>query len=298
MTRDILDELEDEAGGLTDGADSGAPAPIASRERTAEGRWAAHQRAERKKKWVWRLIGYVVFILGWEFLSNFVIAQYILPTPQTVLKAVWEIIVSGEFARNFGATLLTIAIGYSIAFVLGTIIAVLMGRYAWWEGYFGGWVTASMNTPGLVFALVCAIIFGLGSEGPLVAVVITTFSFVTVNIAEGIKHVPNELIRMGKAFDVGGSKVQRDILIPFLAPYFFTALRYGFSTAWKIATLTEIIVGTKGIGFMMRREFQNFNLAGYLAWVLLFFAFALFLERFVLQRQIDRFFRWRPEVSR
>jgi NitT/TauT family transport system permease protein len=295
MAPDILDELEEEAGGLT--ADSGSddgPAPITTRERSAEGRWAAHQRAARRQKWLWRLFGYVGFIAFWEILSNFFVAQYILPTPQTVLKAIWEIIVTGEFVRNFGATLLTIAIGYSIAFVLGTLVAVLMGRYRWWEGYFGNWVTASMYTPGLV----CAIIFGLGSEGPLVAVVITTFSFVTVNIAEGIRHVPNELIRMGKAFDVGGSKVQKDILIPFLAPYFFTALRYGFSTAWKIATLTEVIVGTKGIGFMMRREFQNFNLAGYLAWVFLFFAFALFLERFVLQRQIDRFFRWRPEVSK
>ena len=298
MARDNLDELEEEAGGLTDDFDPNAPAPITSRERSAEGRWAAQQRAARKQKWLWRLIGYAVFILIWEFTSNFLIAQYILPTPQTVIKTAWQIILSGDFVKNFGATLITIAVGFSIAFVFGTIAAILMGRYRWFEGYFSGWVTASMNTPGLVFALVSAIIFGLGSEGPLVAVVITTFSFVTVNIAEGVRHVPNELIRMGRAFDVSGSKVQRDILVPYLAPYFFTALRYGFSTAWKIATLTEIIVGTKGIGFMMRLEFQNFNLAGYLAWVFLFFAFALFLERFVLQRQIDRFFRWRPEAAK
>jgi hypothetical protein len=47
----------------------------------------------------------------------------------------------------------------------------------------------------------------------------------------------------------------------------------------------------------MRREFQLFSMSGLLAWILLFFAFALFLERVVLQRQIDRFFRWRPEVT-
>lgn len=298
MTRDTLDDLEEEAGGLTEGADQDVPAPVTSRVRAAEGRYAAQQRALRRRKWMWRLLGYAVFIALWEFASNFLVAKYILPPPETVLKAIWQIIVSGEFLTNFGATILTIAIGYSIAFVLGTVVAILMGRYEWWDGYFGNWVTATMNTPGLVFALVAAIIFGLGSEGPLIATVVTTFSFVTVNIAEGVRHVPNDLIRMGRAFDVPGGKVQRDILIPYLAPYFFTALRYGFSTAWKIATLTEIIVGTKGIGFMMRREFQNFNLAGYLAWVFLFFAFALFLERFVLQRQIDRFFRWRPEAAK
>jgi NitT/TauT family transport system permease protein len=60
----------------------------------------------------------------------------------------------------------------------------------------------------------------------------------------------------------------------------------------------EVIVGTEGIGFMMRSEFQQFNMAGFLAWVLLFFAFALLLERGVLQRQMKRFYRWRPEVAR
>ena len=88
------------------------------------------------------------------------------------------------------------------------------------------------------------------------------------------------------------------MLLPFLAPFFFTAARYGFSVSWKIATLMEVIVGTEGIGFMMRSEFQQFNMAGFLAWVLLFFAFALLLERGVLQRQMKRFYRWRPEVAR
>ena len=298
MTNDTVSDLEEEAGGLVDGADSRHAAPVTSRLRGPEGQWAAKQRTARRKRWMWRLAGYAVFLGLWEFASTFLVADYILPPPQKILAEMWRIFDSGEFFRNFGATLLTIAIGYSIAFLLGTVVAILMGRSAWWDGFFGEWVVASMNTPGLVFALVAAIIFGLGSEGPLIAVVVTTFSFVTVNIVEGVRNVPNDLIRMGRAFEVSGVKVQRHVLIPFLGPYFFTALRYGFSTAWKIATLTEIIVGTKGIGFMMRREFQNFNMAGFLAWVLLFFAFALFLERFVLQRQIDHFFRWRPEVAK
>lgn len=297
-TNDRVTDLEEKAGGLVESASSRHPAPVASRERGPEGEWSTKKRKARRERWMWRVAGYVTFLSIWEFASKFLIADYILPPPQKILSEIWRIFSTGEFFKNFGATLLTIAVGYSIAFLLGTFVAILIGRSAWWDGFFGGWVIASMNTPGLVFALVAAIIFGLGSEGPLIAVVLTTFSFVTVNIAEGVRNVPNDLIRMGKAFEVSGGKVQRHVLIPFLGPYFFTALRYGFSTAWKIATLTEIIVGTKGIGFMMRREFQNFNMAGFLAWVLLFFAFALFLERFVLQRQIDRFFRWRPEVAK
>jgi NitT/TauT family transport system permease protein len=35
----------------------------------------------------------------------------------------------------------------------------------------------------------------------------------------------------------------------------------------------------------------------FFTWVLSFFVFALFLEKGVLQRYEDKFFRWRAEVS-
>jgi NitT/TauT family transport system permease protein len=257
----------------------------------------ARSRTVRRRRWMWRLGGYAFFLGLWELVSALVVADYVLPSPQRIVLTIGDIARSGELLTHFGATLRTIAIGFAIAFVAGTVIAIAMGRSRWWEGFLGDWVTATMSTPGLVFALVAAIIFGLGPEGPIVAVAVTTYSFVAVNIVEGVRAVPNDLVAMSRSFGVSSIRMQRHVLIPFLAPYFFTALRYGFSTAWKIATLTEIVVGTKGIGFVMRREFQSFHMAGLLAWVILFFGFALFLEKVVLQRQINRFFRWRPEVA-
>ncbi len=128
------------------------------------------------------------------------------------------------------------------------------------------------------------------------AIVVTSFPFVTVNVAEGVKALPKDLFDMASAFRVGGGRRLRHVVLPFLAPYLFTALRYGFSIAWKIATLTELFGSSTGIGFMMRREFQLFNMTGMLAWIFFFFAFALLLEKVLLQRGMKRFFRWRQEA--
>ena len=62
-----------------------------------------------------------------------------------------------------------------------------MGRSRWWEAFLGDWVMLTLTTPGLVFALVCAMIFGLGALGPIVAVVVTSISYVAVNVVEGVK---------------------------------------------------------------------------------------------------------------
>lgn len=268
------------------------PALSAGDEKSREKR-----RVERRRKWFWRVTGYVLFLTIWQLTSTFLVEGFILPPPLRVVERIYEILASGLFFDHFTATLQKIAIGFTIAFFLGAFIGILMGVSPWWNAFFSDWVLLMLTTPGLIFALVSAMIFGLSATGPIVAVAITSYSFVAVNVVEGVRAAPRDLIDMARAYEVPRADLYRHVMIPYLAPYLFTAVRYGFSVAWKIATLTEIVGGTEGIGFMMRREFQVFSMSGFLAWALLFFAFALFLERVILQRQIDRFFRWRPEVS-
>ncbi len=274
-----------------------ATAPVRPRSTPRRTDAETRRRAERRSRWLWRIGGYVTFLAIWQCTSSFLVEDFIIPPPAAIAEAIADIVGSGELLTHFGATVKNIAAGFTVAFLLGTVVGIAMGRSRWWEAFLGDWVMLTLTTPGLVFALVCAMVFGLGALGPIVAVVITAYSYVAVNVVEGVKAAPRDLADMGRAFRVPSGRALRHILLPFLAPFFFTAARYGFSVSWKIVTLMEVIVGTQGIGFMMRREFQEFDMAGFLGWVLIFFAFALLLERGILQRQMNRFYRWRPEVS-
>lgn len=244
--------------------------------------------------WVPRILGYVLLLTAWTLASGRLVPAFSLPSPVTMVQEMWEIIESGLFWTHFGATIRKIAIGYTISFIVGFSVGVAM-RGRWADAFFRNWVVALLNTPGLVFALVAAMIFGFSPLGPITAIVVTSFPFVTINIAEGVRALPKDLIDMGRAFNVSDARRVRQIIIPFLAPYTFAALRYGFSIAWKIATLTEVFGSSSGIGFMIRREFQQFSIPGMLAWIFFFFAFALLLEA-LLQRGMKRYFRWRPEA--
>jgi NitT/TauT family transport system permease protein len=139
-------------------------------------------------------------------------------------------------------------------------------------------------------------IFGFHPLGPITAIVLTSFPFVTINVAEGVRAIPKGLLDIGTVFGVGQARSVRHVVIPFLAPYTLAGLRYGFSMAWKIATLTELFGASRGIGFMIRREFELFSMAGMLAWIGLFCTFTLVLEA-LLQRGMRRHFRWRPAAT-
>jgi NitT/TauT family transport system permease protein len=85
------------------------------------------------------------------------------------------------------------------------------------------------------------------------------------------------------------------VLVPTVAPFAFAGVRLSFALAWKVEQLTEVFGSSKGVGFQIRREFEDFSIPGTLAWVLLFIIFMILVERFFLVRLERYLFRWRIE---
>jgi NitT/TauT family transport system permease protein len=254
------------------------------------------RRARTLGRWGWRVAGYAFVILVWDLASGTIMSDRLLVPPSGIAREIQEIFLSGELWFHLSSTLTKIAIGFSISFLFGAFVGIVT-QSRWWDSFFRDWVTATMTTPGLVYALVSGIIFGFSPIGPIFAIVLASFSYVTVNVAEGVRALPKDLIDMSKSFRVGGSGQLRHVVIPHLAPYLFTGVRYGFSIAWKVTVLTEVFASNVGIGFIMRVQYQLFSMGGLLAWIAIFFILMLFLEKGVLQFIENRFFRWRQEVK-
>lgn len=250
------------------------------------------ERRRKLQSWAWRIAGYAVLLGAWTLGSGRLMPAYLLPTPWTVLQYIWDLLLNGQIFTHFGASLTKISIGFVISFLIGGTIGILMRR-PFWDRFFRDSVVGTISTPGLVFALTAAMIFGISFWGPIFAIVVTSFPFVTINVHEGVRAIPKELLDMAKAYEVPERDRIRHVVIPHLAPYSFTAARYSFAITWKITMLTELFGSVNGIGFMMRTAFQEFSMTGVLAWVGSFFLFALFIEKVVLERIETRFFRWR-----
>jgi NitT/TauT family transport system permease protein len=273
--------------------------PIATDESpvTEEQRVRGVKRRHRLKLLGWRIAGYVAVLGLWEFASGRFMSERLLPAPSTVFQTFGELWESGKVPTAFGDTLTRIAIGFTLAFVVGTAVGVLM-QNRWLNGFFRDAVTIGITTPGLIWALITAIIFGNRTAGPLLAILLTTFAVISVNVAEGVKSLPKDLIDMAKSFGVGVVRRNRQIVLPHLMPFIFTGVRFGFSLAWKVTVLTEVFSSSSGIGFEMRTATQLFRLPEFLTWILAFFVFALFLEKVVLEQIERRFFGWRRTVTR
>ncbi|MGW4794613.1 ABC transporter permease [Nonomuraea sp. NPDC004297] len=274
-----------------------AAAPSASKPRAGHEDVARRaRRSDLIRTWGWRLASYVFFLGLWEFSSGRFMDETLLPGPTAVFATFGELWQTGKVPAAFATTLTRIAIGFLLAFVVGVLVGMLM-QNRWLSGFFRDAVTIGVTTPGLIWALITAIVFGNREAGPLLAIVLTTFAIITVNVSEGIKSLPTELIDMARSFGVGAIRRNRHIVLPHLAPFIFTGVRYGFSMAWKVTVLTEVFSSSSGIGFEMRTATQLFQLPEFLTWILAFYVLALFLEKVVLEVIERRFFAWRATLK-
>jgi NitT/TauT family transport system permease protein len=198
---------------------------------------------------------------------------------------------------QFGITLMRLTIGFFIALVLGTIIGLAMGISKKVDAFFHDWVMGVLAMPALVYALFLGLALGFTSRGPILAVVIAGAPFVIINIREGVRNTPRELIDMATSFDVPQNKITRHVLLPSLMPFFFAAIRYAYAVGWKGLVITEVFASDRGMGWTIKFWYDAHRAHGVIGYALFFIIFALALEKLVFDPLADRAFKWRPKID-
>jgi ABC-type nitrate/sulfonate/bicarbonate transport system permease component len=224
----------------------------------------------------------------------------LVPTPAEVAEFMWAEIRGDTLAPQtvygaFGTSLVRLSLGLAIAFAIGLPIGLLMGlsKKADWFGH--DFVVVGLAMPSLVWALIAAMWFGFGTIAPLITVVLAAWTFVAINVAEGVRNVPKDLLDMGKAYGTSRLDSIRYIILPSLMPFFFAALRYALANAWKGLVLAELFASTNGAGWTIKFWYDAHRAQGIIGYALFFVIFALIVERLIFGRLSAYVFRWRPQ---
>ena len=260
------------------------------------GRWRRPAgRPAGPRRWVVSGIALIVAVGAWAAVAAWV-DDPILPKPYDVLERVIAITDSGEAFTNFASSISKIAAGFLIAMAGGLVIGFVMGRSKFMTSYFSLPLFVLGNMPGLTYAVFGLLIFGVGAGGPIVVSALVALPFIAMNVAEGVRSVDGNLLAMCKAFERNRRDVLRHLYLPALATFVFAGVRYGFAMAWKVEALTEVFGASDGVGFMIRKAYQEFQVADMLAWTALFIITMILIERGLAYLE-TRFFAWRKDLA-
>lgn len=243
----------------------------------------------------WLAVASVLIL--WQSIAMLTASLGLLPTPWRVAVTMWGAIASGAFVTHMSVSMIRLLLGFAFAMLIGMVTGVLMGSRKFWDSFFQDIVVIGLSLPGLIYALLSVVVFGLGLTAPVVAIVLASYPFITVNIREGVKAIDKDLLDMCRAYRVGRWNIVRGVILQSLVPFVLSGIRTGFTIAWKVSVLTEVVGATKGVGYMIHNSFDAFSVRGVIAWALLFGGVMLLIEYGILLPAERYFARWRPTVK-
>lgn len=253
-----------------------------------------------------RILFPIAVIAVW-YLIYYTIDSRIFPTPLKVLDFMWKevTLTSGikyssvvtNLYGQFATSIVRLTAGFLVAMVLGTLLGLAMGASKAVDAFWHDWVMAVLAMPALVWALFLGLAFGFGNTGPILAVILAGIPFVIINVREGVRNTPKELIDMARAFGVPQQKITRHVLYPSLLPFFFAAVRYAYSIGWKALVIAEVFASDRGMGWTIKFWYDAHRAHGVIGYALFFIIFAIVLEKVVFDPLARRAFRWRPQIT-
>ena len=239
----------------------------------------------------WRVVARNVFpfvvVFGlWEIVARSgMFPPRLFPSLVTVARAFVDLTLSGILLHHTFDTLLRLFAGFFLAAVVGVTLGILMGRSRRAEDIILPLVSIGAPIPGLAYAPLFLLWFGLGNKSTVLLVAFVSAFSVIFNTGTGVKAVKEVWVRSAQAMGADDRRLFVKVILPGALPYILTGLRLGLAQAWRILVGVEMLAAVPwGLGWMIfgAREFLNTDVM--LAGVFVIGVLGLALEKLVFQK--------------
>ena len=224
-----------------------------------------------------RAASILTLVLAWWILTLF-FPPSMVPKPWDTFAEVGVIVGSGNFLSEMGATLRRVLVGFGLAMIVSVPLGIFMGTLRSLESFFEPPVILGLTMPGLIWAVLAIMFFGLTETSAYAAVAVTIAPMLAISIWQGTKSIDKDLIDMSAVFHASAWSKVVDVILPQLISHILAAIRYGLGLAWKVVVVVEMFGFSNGVGYQVVRGFNTFSMKAVLAWTITFLIVMIVIE--------------------
>ncbi|RDU36596.1 aliphatic sulfonate ABC transporter permease SsuC [Neobacillus piezotolerans] len=203
----------------------------------------------------------VLLVVFWQILSSAgLIPGKILPAPVDVVKAAFELLESGELAKNIWVSLGRALAGFFIGGTIGFLLGLFNGVFRFSELLFDTSVQMLRTIPHLALIPLVILWFGIDETSKVFLVALGVLFPVYINTFHGIKSVDKGLVEMGRAYGLKGARLFFTIIFPGALSSILVGVRFSLGVMWLTLIVAETISAQSGIGYMAMNAREFFQM--------------------------------------
>ncbi len=180
------------------------------------------------------------------------------------------------------ASLQRVAVGYSIAAVVGITLGIITGASPIMHRAMDPLFQFLRTVPPLAWVPISLAALRQNEPAALFVIFVTAVWPILINTAVGVQQIPQDYNNVAKVLRLSRPKYFFKILLPAALPYIFTGLRISVGLSWLAIIAAEIVMsGVTGIGFFIWDSYQNNYIAEIILALIYIGAVGLILDRLV-----------------
>jgi nitrate/nitrite transport system permease protein len=208
------------------------------------------------------------FLVLWQILASQ--SGSGLPPPTQVYSDSRDLILhpffdNGGTDKGLGfqilASLSRVAVGYTLAAVIGVALGTLVGQSRFFMRGFDPIFQILRTVPPLAWLPISLAAFRDGQPSAIFVIFITAVWPVIINTAAGIRNIPQDYRNVARVLKLNPLEYFTKIMVPAAAPYIFTGLRIGIGLSWLAIVAAEMLVGGVGVGFFIWEAWNSSHIS-------------------------------------
>jgi len=228
---------------------------------------------------------------------NQLVSPIILPAPTSVWKVLVEGMASGYFVDHLISTAGSLALGFTLGFLLAVSVAAILSSSPFIEKVFTPFIIAFQSMPKVAIAPLIVLWLGFGEASKIAIVVIVCFFPIMVNTMQGLQMRDRDHYELFMSLGASRSQLFFHMRLPHAVPYIFAGIHIGVIFSLIGAVVAEFVGGSAGVGFAMLQAKAQFDVPAVYACLLLLMALGLILH-FIMSFAERRVSFWIHDMSR
>ena len=220
-------------------------------------------------------------IIVWKLLALYFNSSFIVPHPEDTFLTVAKLIVSEDFLRVAGSTIMRGIAGFIISAILGIGVGIIAGISSVFNTFINPFLVTIRSTPVISLILLALIWFSSGMV-PVFIAMLTMFPFICTNVVDGIRSVDHDLIEMALFYKVGRRKIISEVYIPAIMPFIISGASSAMGIGWRAIIIGEVLSQPHyGIGTTMQSAQTFLNVDAVIAWTLIAVLISYVFEKII-----------------
>ena len=203
----------------------------------------------------------LIFLGVWELLGQLnIINTFITSSPSRIFNTLGNLLSGGDLWYHIGITLYETMMGFVIATVLGTVIAILL----WWSEklrkILDPYIVVLNSLPKIALGPLIIIWVGAGLQSIITICVLILIIITVISMLNAFLECDKDKILLLKSMGANKWQILTKLVLPSALPQFVSVLKINVGMSWVGTIIGEYLVSSAGLGYLIVYGSQVFQL--------------------------------------